>query len=32
MADLETGYWVPILTDYQVSFDGIATLVGSDGK
>lgn len=31
-ADLETGYWAPILTDYQVSFDGIATLVGSDRR
>lgn len=32
MADLETGYWTPILTDYQVSFGGIATLVGSERR
>jgi WD40 repeat protein len=32
VADLETGYWAHILTDYQVSFDGIATLVSSDWR
>jgi Tol biopolymer transport system component len=32
MADLETGYWAPILADYQVGFDGIATLVVSDWR
>ncbi|MCX7682211.1 MAG: hypothetical protein N2508_09670, partial [Anaerolineae bacterium] len=31
MADLETGYSAPILTDYQVSFDGITTLFGATG-
>ncbi len=31
-ADLETGYWAPILADYHVSFDGIATLVGGDRR
>ena len=30
--DLEAGYWTPILTGYQVSFDGIATLVGSNRR
>lgn len=32
VADLETGYWAHVLTDYQVSFDGIATLVSSDWR
>jgi len=32
MANLETGYWTPIFTDYQIDFDGIATLIGSDRR